>query len=151
MGMSLYEIDQRIENCFDPDTGEIKEDLDALEIERAEKIDNIACFIKSLKAEAEAVKAEKANLYARQKALENKAERLQEYLQQSLQGEKFKSSRISISYRKSQSVKADTSLLPEKYTRTYVEADKTAIKEELKQGKEVKGAELVTNVSMIIK
>lgn len=151
MGMSLYEIDDKIENCFDPETGEILYDLDELEMEREIKIDNIACFIKSMKAEADAIKNERANLFLRQKTLENQVERLQNYLKESLKGEKFKSSRCSISYRSSQSVNADVSLIPKKYQKIEISADKTAIKEAIKAGTKVKGAELVTNVNMIIK
>ena len=101
--MTLYEIDNEIMNCIDEETGEIidLDRLNALEMERDKKIGNVACWIKDLKAEAEAIKAEKQALDKRQKAAENKAESLKTWLQTVLEGEKFKDSRCSISYRKS--------------------------------------------------
>lgn len=58
--MNLYEIDLAIEEAFtqavDPETGEVNDEymaqLDALEMERDRKVENIACFIKNLKADA---------------------------------------------------------------------------------------------------
>ena len=104
--MTIYEIEAAILETVDEETGEIidLERLEALEMERDRKISNVACWIKDLKAEAEAIKAEKQALEKRQKAAENKAERLKEWLQGILQGEKFKDSRCSISYRKSEKV-----------------------------------------------
>ena len=84
--MTLYEIQDNIrkaiEQGFDEETGEILDTnaLEALEIQRDEKIENIALFIKNLKAEAEAIKAEKMNLAKRQQTAENKAEWLKQYL-----------------------------------------------------------------------
>ena len=49
--MKLYEINEAIENCVDTETGEILDEaaLDALKIEREEKIRNIAAWIVNLK------------------------------------------------------------------------------------------------------
>ena len=62
--MTIYEIDQAIMNCVDAETGEIidTERLDKLQMERDAKLENVACWIKDLKAEAEALKAEKQAL-----------------------------------------------------------------------------------------
>ena len=59
--MTIYEIDQAIMNCVDVETGEIidTEQLDKLQMERDAKLENVACWIKDLKAEAEALKNEK--------------------------------------------------------------------------------------------
>ena len=58
--MTIYEIDQAIMECVDLETGEIidTEQLDKLQMERDAKLENVACWIKDLKAEAEALKAE---------------------------------------------------------------------------------------------
>jgi V/A-type H+-transporting ATPase subunit E len=55
--MNLFEIDDAILACVDLETGDIidVEKLEALELERDTKISNIACWIKNLKAEAEAI------------------------------------------------------------------------------------------------
>ena len=153
--MKLYEIDQAILNCIDLETGEIidTEQLDKLTMERETKLENIACWIKELKAEAEALKAEKMAFAKRQQVAENKMESLKKYLAYALNGQAFKSTRASVTFRKSQAVEvADIWKLDENYLRyKEPEADKTAIKEALKQGKTVAGATLVENTSVIIK
>ena len=138
--MTLYEIDNEIMNCIDEETGEIidLERLEALEMERDRKISNVACWIKDLKAEAEAIKAEKQALEKRQKAAENKAESLKQWLQTVLEGEKFKDARCSISYRRSERVDFADSFnfdtLPDSMKKVTVEPRKSEFKEFLKAG-----------------
>jgi len=102
--MSLYEIDQAIMGCLDAETGEIldAELLDALSMEREKKLENVACWIKNLKAEAAALNAEKKALEAREKKAKDKAESLEKWLAEALQGEKLNTAKVAISYRKSQ-------------------------------------------------
>lgn len=59
--MNLYQIDREILSCVDQETGEIIdfEQLDALQMDRERKIENLACYIKNLKAEEAAFSAEK--------------------------------------------------------------------------------------------
>lgn len=153
--MKLYEIDEAITKCVDAETGEIidAEQLDKLYMEKEEKLENIALWIKDLKAEAEALKAEKMAFAERQKVAENKMESLKKYLAYALDGKAFKTTRASVSFRKSQAVEiSDIYKLDENYLRyKEPEADKTAIKEALKAGKTVAGATLVENTSVIIK
>ena len=153
--MTIYEIDEAILSCIDTETGEVidTEQLDKLTMEREAKLENVACWIKELKAEAEALKAEKQALAERQKVAENKMESLKKYLAFALNGNAFKTTRASVTFRKSQAVEiADIYKLDENYLRyKEPEADKTAIKEALKAGKEVVGATLVENTSVIIK
>ena len=153
--MTIYEIDQAIMNCVDLETGEIidMEQLDKLQMERDAKIENVACWIKELKAEAEALNAEKQAFAKRQKVAENKMESLKKWLAYALNGQAFKATRASVSFRKSQAVEiADIYKLDENYLRyKEPEADKTAIKEAIKAGKTVAGATLVENTSVIIK
>lgn len=153
--MKLYEIDEAIMSCIDEETGEIidSEKLDKLTMERDKKIENVACCIKNLKAEAEALKAEKQAFEERQKVAENKAESLKKWLAYALNGEKFKTVRASVSFRTTDKVEiADIYKLDENYLR-YKEpdADKDAIKKAIKAGQEVAGATLVKNTSVIIK
>ena len=153
--MKLYEIDEAIMNCIDAETGEIidTEQLDKLQMGRDAKIENVACWIKDLKAEAEALKNEKQALAERQKVAENKIESLKKWLAYALNGQAFKATRASVSFRKSQKVEiADIYKVDENYLRyKEPEADKTAIKEAIKAGKTVAGATLVENTSVIIK
>ena len=64
--MKLYEIDREIEACIDFDTGEIldSERLDALQMERAAKLEGVACWIKNLTADAKAFREEEKALQA---------------------------------------------------------------------------------------
>ena len=155
--MTIYDIEAEIMDCIDQETGEIIDidRLNALEMERDKKISNVACWIKDLKAEAEAIKAEKQTLDKRQKAAENKAESLKEWLQSILQGEKFKDSRCSISYRRSERVDfADNFVmdsLPDYMKKVTVEPKKTEIKDYLKTGATIEGVELVESTSMQIR
>ena len=155
--MTLYDIEAEIMDCIDQETGEIIDidRLNALEMERDRKISNVACWIKDLKAEAEAIKAEKQALDKRQKAAENKAESLKTWLSGILQGEKFKDSRCAISYRKSERVDfADNfnfDTLPDYMKKVTIEPKKTEIKEFLKGGGEIEGVRIEENTSMTIK
>lgn len=155
--MTIYNIEQEIMDCIDQETGEIIDidRLNALEMERDKKIGNVACWIKDLKAEAEAIKAEKQALEKRQKAAENKAESLKTWLQSILQGEKFKDSRCSISYRKSERVdfsdNFDMDSLPDSMKKVTIEPKKTEIKDYLKTGETIEGVTLVENSSIQIR
>ena len=153
--MNLYEIDNAIMNCVDMETGEIvdMEALEDLQMERDQKIENIGCWIKNLLADAKALKEEKDNLAARQKAAENKAASLKAYLSSYLNGEKFKTAKVSISYRKSDSVNiAEGAVIPEEYLK-YSEPtpDKIGLKAALKAGEKIQGISLVTSNNIQIK
>lgn len=152
---NLYEIDAQIMACVDWDTGEIidVERLEALQMEFDNKVEGIALWIKNLVAEAKMVKEEKDNLAARQKACENKAESLKKYLASALGGEKFKTSKVSISYRKSKSVEVeDIKLLDDDYLKfKEPEADKTKIKKALEDGISLEGVSLVEKNNIQIK
>lgn len=153
--MRLYEIDEAILSCIDTETGEIldAEKLNALQIEREEKLENVALWIKNLKSDAEALKAEKQAFADRQKAAENKAESLKKWLTEALAGEKFKTTRVAVSFRKTKSVQVeDIWKLDDSFVK-YAEPtpDKAAIKKAIEAGQEVAGATLVENVSISVK
>ena len=143
--MTLYEIDAAIETCIDAETGEIIDEamLTALNMERDKKISNVACWIKNLKAENEAIKAERQRLSSRSEVNENKIESLKKWLQFALNGEKYKDGRVSISYRKSESVQFDDSFkiedLPAEFRKVTVEPKKADIKDAIKNGQTVSG------------
>ena len=153
--MNLYEIDNEIMNCIDEETGEIVdvEKLDSLVMERDVKIENICLWIKNLKADAVALKAEKDNFATRQKAAENKAESLTKYISNYLNGDKYKSARVTVSYRKSEAVNiTDISQIPTEYIKpAEPQADKTAIKNAIKSGTAIPGAEIIENQNIQIK
>ena len=158
--MTIYEIDQAIMKCVDLETGEIidTEQLDKLQMERDTKLENVACWIKDLKAEAEAIKAEKQILANRQKVAENKAESLKKYLAYALDGKKFSTAKCAVSFRNTERVEITQEGLEalmkehdELLTYKAPEPNKTAIKQALKDGLNVAGVQLVQNISTIIK
>lgn len=153
--MKLYEINNEILNCVDAETGEIfdVDRFEELELERDAKIENICLWIKNLKAEAEALKAEKDVFAARQKAAENRMESLKRYISGYLDGAKFESAKVKVSYRKSESIEIeDVHKLPEEYLRyKEPEADKTALKAALKAGVQIDGVGIVVNQNIQIK
>ena len=158
--MNLYEIEQAIMNCVDFETGEIidVERLDALELERDKKIENIALWIKNLEADAKAYKEEKDSFAQKQKAAENKAKSLKEYLSGFLAGSAYKSTKVNVSFRTSKSVdvfsmdelmKYEDCDLYLKYAEPTV--DKTAIKAAINSGVVVPGCQIVENTNIQIK
>lgn len=153
--MNLFEINEEIMKCVDAESGEIidTEKLEQLQMEETSKIENIACWIKNLLSDAEALMVQKQTFADRQKAVENKAESLKKYLSDYLAGQKFSTDKVAISFRKTSSVNVtDMSALPEEYLK-FAEPtpDKTAIKNAIKSGKKVSGAEILENQSISIK
>ena len=159
--MTLYEINSEIMSCIDMETGEgiDTEKRNELQMERDAKIENVALWIKELKAEAEAIKNEKQALAERQRVAENKAESLKNWLAYALNGEKFKTAKCSISYRNSESVEVTEEGLEalmreheDLLTYKLPEPNKKAIKDAIKNdGLTVAGVQLLQKTSTIIK
>ena len=158
--MTIWEIEQAIIDCVDAETGEIAdyERFEALQMERDAKIENTALYVKQLKAEAKAIREEEKTLAERRQAVERKAERLGEYLSRFLDGEKWKSAKVDITYRKSTAVEVDADFLDwallnadELLTYKPPEISKTAIKDYLSKGNTLDKARIVERLSMSIK
>ena len=154
--MKLYEIDNAILDCIDTETGEILDvdALNSLETERESKVESVALWYKQEKADAAALKEEIANLTARKKSTERKMESLKNWLAYALEGRKFKTSRMSISYRKSTTMTVeDPSLIPDNYkTEEVVEKiDTTQLKKDLISGMDIKGAILEQHNNLSVK
>lgn len=155
--MKLYEIIKEIENFeleVDEETGEILniDALDLLQVEKNEKMENIALWIKNLDSDAKAIREEEKTLASRRQVKERKVEALKKYLATALAGEKLETARVRISYRKSQAVECDdVSLVPSEFLKVKYELDKTAIKTAIKNGTEVAGCSIVENNSIQIK
>ncbi|MBR6636981.1 MAG: siphovirus Gp157 family protein [Phascolarctobacterium sp.] len=162
--MKLYEINKQLERLLeldeermvDAETGEIltAEQVDELVLAREEKIEGCLLFVKNKLAEAEALKAEIEKLTARMKAAKNKADWCKEYVRMELNGEKFSTARVAVSYGKSKLVYIDEgATLPEEFvrTKTIVEADKVALKKALEAGIDIPGVELLEKQTIRIK
>lgn len=154
--MNLYEIDKAILACIDPETGELIDEaaLTDLQMERTQKIKNVALWLKNLNASAAAYKAERDAFDERMKQAQKKAESLKRYLANALGGEKFVTDECAVSFRKSTAINVlDEAAIPaaymaEKVTRS---PDKIAIKAAIKGGEAVPGVALVENLSVQIK
>jgi hypothetical protein len=160
--MTLYQIDAALEALIDPETGELR-DYDAYEslaIERDVKLENTALYIKNLEADAEAIKAEEKALADRRRAAENRAAGLRMHLAEALNGERFETPRVAISFRKSEPLEvADpvkfvewaTDKHPEYLKWAQPTINKDAVKTALKDGAKIPGAEIVTRQNLQIK
>ena len=160
---ALYEIDQEILDCVDAESGEILdvEKLDALQMEREEKLEGVALWIKDMKAEAEAIKAEVDKLTARKKALDTKIDGLKNWLTMALDGGKLKTARCNVYQTHSQrlAVADEAGLIsflktledPGRFVRYTEELRKDEIKKALKEGTVIPGASLEETESVVIK
>ena len=161
----LYEIDAAILAAVDQETGEIfdGEKLTALQMEREAKLEGVALWVKDLKAEAEAVKAEADKLTARKKALDNKIDSIKTWLAAALNGEKLKTARCNVYQTHSTKLNVidEQSTVnwiqthckePEEFLRfTLPEIRKDAVKAAIKDGAEIPGAHLEETESVVIK
>lgn len=153
--MNLYEIDNAILECVDVETGEIF-DIDRfeeLELTREKKIESICLWIKNLKAEAEALKAEKDAFAARQKAAENRMESLKRYISNYLEGTPFENAKVKVSFRPSETIEIEEgAIIPDEFLRfKEPEVNKTELKKALKLGTQIAGVSIVKNQNIQIK
>lgn len=149
--MTLYELGSEYQELLSLiDNGEIPEEaiadtLEALQGELRDKIDNVACVIKNLKAESDAIKAEAKNLTERAKAKEKRADYLKKYISATMQQfgiDKIETARNVIKFGKSSAVEISAGFIEwakdhsENLLRTKVEieADKAAVKEAIQNG-----------------
>lgn len=174
---SIYEISdafmalqEQLDRMIRTEDGEFREDdvTDVYEaymqsaMDMQEKIDNTVAYIKDLKAEAEAIADEIANLQHRKRTKLNKADWLEEcvdYALEKMQTDRWENQRHKVTYRTSHSVfipdeeafrmNADNQkrfLKPQE-----PRIDREAIKRAITQGEAVFGAEIKDNKLIQIK
>ena len=153
--MTLYEIDQRITELVDPETGELL-DFDAfqaLQMDRQEKIENAVLWYKDLIAQAKAIKEEVENLTKRSSSIQRRAEGVRGWIALALNGAKFSTPRCTVTYRTSKSLEVEDT----KQTAQWLEdngfvdlvvhsdpkLDKRAVTSLVQQGIDVPGAKIV--------
>ena len=158
----LYEIDNAILECFDLETGEIldSERLNALQIERDEKIEKVALWYKNLLSDAEQYKAEKEVFDEREKKAKKKAEGLKKWLEYALGGSPFSTSKVLIGFRKSEQVEVneeeflnfvDFNARDDLLSYKEPTPNKTAIKKAIKDGQQIGGCTLIEKNNINIK
>lgn len=167
--MKLYEIADIYLNLIEAiENEELPEDavadtLEAVTAELEDKADNIACMMKQLNAEAEAIREEEKRLAKRRQTKERVAERCKQYLSDMLLKvgiDKMETVRNKITFRKSESVEideceffnwVDMNARHDLLSYSAPTANKTEIKKALKDGAEIEGAVLRINSNIQIK
>lgn len=161
--MKLWEINKLMttdklfkvsdEESVDMETGEVFQAtyLYNLPIELEEKTKNVGLVIKSIEADKAQIDGEIARLQKMKKSCESKIESLKHYIL--VYGCEVKDVAVTIKFnpgRESVDIKDDAEI-PEEYRSYKWSADKKAIKEALKAGKEVEGCMLIKKPTVTIK
>nr|DAX47128.1 MAG TPA: resistance protein [Caudoviricetes sp.] len=148
--MNLYELSlafQDVQN-MDLDPEVMKDTLDSINDAIESKAENIAKLIRNLESDVSAYKEEEDRLKTKRQATENKVKWLKTYLEDNMKmtgKTKFKSGMFNFSIQKNPaSVNiTDERIIPEEFLiQQPPKVDKTSLKEILKRGIEVPGAEL---------
>lgn len=166
--MKLYELENTYIAVMQAiEEGELPEEciadtLEAITGEIEIKADNIACLLKNLLADIDAIRAEEIKLAERRKVKAKACDRLKEYLSDVLQRmsiDKVETARNKITFRKSESVEVDEETFIEwaqenredLLTYSAPTANKTEIKKAIKGGAEIVGAQLISKNNIQIK
>lgn len=157
--MNLYEIKQSIQEaidkCIDMETGEIinPELLDNLNEQLNIKRENIALYIKNLVADSKAIDEEIKNLTARKRSINNKVDWLKSYLANDLQGNKFETAKVVVSFRKSKSVDIQPNAnIPDEFLIIQEpKPDKAGLKKAIQAGAVINGVSIVEKSNISIK
>ena len=160
--MRLYEIDTNLRSLWDKiaeQEGELTEEdiqaLNELEIALNDKLEGYGVIIRELNAEIEECNSEIKRITEIAKHKKNASERLKKTLQEYMLNnelDKFESLKVKISFRKSQSLEIEEGAeLPDDLMRIKKEPDKTAIKEYIVNGGELKGVFLLDKKNIQIK
>lgn len=162
--MNIYFINRQIEELLaetDPETGEVlfdPEQLNELIMEKEAATEDLALGYKNLTAEAAAIRAEANALTERARKVEKMAENAKRYLSVILNGEKFKTARVSVGYRSSSKVDLAENFIswakenaPRLLREKEPEADKSEIKRLLKNGVTVPYATLIEESNIQIR
>ena len=160
--IKLHEIPAALSGMLDliqvdEETGEIEPaTLESVQIASEEKIIATAMYIRRLDALNKATKETIQDLQERVSADSKRIEALKWLMTKamdSLQYTEVKSPEVTLRFRKSSSVEiTDSESLPEQFlrTKTVVEPDKAAIKNALKAGEKIQGAQLVESRNLQI-
>lgn len=155
--VSLYELASSIKQIENMEDEGLVEYLDTLNLQFADKAENIIRYRQSLTMSADAIGNEIERLQKLQNGLKSRAKSLEGYLSLTMQKNSLSSISTSIakiSFRKSETTEiTNPELIPSEYKtiKTVESIDKTAIKKAIKEGKEVAGAEIVEHQNIQIK
>ena len=157
--MNLYELSLAFQNVqnMDLDPEVMQDTLDSIEDAIENKAENIAKLIQNLNADVASFKAEEERLKGKRQTAERKIEWLKSYLENNMRltgKTKFKSGMFNFAIQKNPaSVNiTDERIIPEDFLIPQLpKIDKTSLKELLKNGVEIPGAELKQTESLRIR
>ena len=157
----LFDIDADIAEAYekyvDEETGVISEELykalDSLEKERDAKIEGVGLMLKETTAFLKAAKEEKAAIDAKIKSAEREVEGLKTYLLMALKGEKFKTEKVNMYYGRSKHIEIEEgTVIPMEYmTIPDPVPNRTALKEAIESGKEIKGVSVQESPYIVVR
>lgn len=157
----LYKLsenyNQVIQMADQLDDGTLRDTLDSINEAFDDKAENIAKSIKEIEGQADIIKAEKERLAKREQAMRNNAKSMKSYLQEQMDlvgKKKIQGELLTVSVQKNApSVKIESEqYIPEGfYVPQPSKLDKTQLKNELKNGLEIAGVELVQTESVRIR
>lgn len=164
MSFKLYELTEMYEGIWDLANDE-ESDLDALEIalkgieENIEvKAENTAKLIKSLEANVKVIQEEERRLAGKRRAMNNKIKGIKGYMEHQLKTmniNKIQGDLFTVALQNNPpSVRfIDEDLIPDEYKEetVTVKIPKKAILDDLKEGKEIAGTEMVQTKSLRIR
>ena len=164
--LSLYQLSsnyiEALDFFTDPEADlpieAINDTLEALSGELEDKAVNVTKFLKNMEATAKAIKEAEAEMAKRRKSLENRIKWMKDYLKGSMEHTGI--TKIECPYFKLSIQKNPASVnilnvesIPAQFKEKVIswKIDKTAIKNALKAGETVKGAELVNGTRLAIR
>lgn len=158
--MKLYELTadfQTIQSMIEEGQEGLEDTLESIELAIEDKLENIGKVIRNLESEANAFKEEEKRLADKRRSLENEVKNLKQYAEMQLKatGErKVKAGLFTFAIQKNPPsvVINDEKLIPERfYVPVEPKLDKASLKEMLKEGAEIPGAELVQGEGLRIR
>ena len=158
--MNLYDLVGNYKKVYEMDLDDEtwQDTLESIDSAIEQKADGVMYVIRNLEVDVIGLKDEEKRLKSKREVAERKIKRLKQYLQENMEAvgkTKFKTQLFAYNIQNNPaSLKlTDEKLIPEKYytVETSRKYDNKAIKDDLKAGKVINGAELRTSQSLRIR
>lgn len=158
--MNLYDLVGNYKKVYEMDLDDEtwQDTLESIDSAIEQKADGVMYVIRNLEVDVIGLKDEEKRLKGKREVAERKIKRLKQYLQENMEAvgkTKFKTQLFAYNIQNNPaSLKlTDEKLIPEKYytVETSRKYDNKAIKDDLKAGKVINGAELKTSQSLRIR
>lgn len=158
--MNLYDLVGNYKKVYEIDLDDEtwQDTLESIDSAIEQKADGVMYVIRNLEVDVIGLKDEEKRLKSKREVAERKIKRLKQYLQENMEAvgkTKFKTQLFAYNIQNNPaSLKlTDEKLIPEKYytVETSRKYDNKAIKDDLKAGKVINGAELKTSQSLRIR